>query len=179
MKNMILILLMLFFAIGCSEEEPKQQLKIPSIYGTWQLVEAWYFDIANPNNTNWGKVSNGYKITFNKDLSYEPEIKPYDCNEISSSVFVVQNDSEINTESEKDILNFIGVAVHDNSEINILETTITCTSSDITFKSKSIYVFQDATHLILIPIEPTCPEGCARKFKKRAELSNKSNIYRE
>ena len=165
MKTMILILSMLFLVTGCNEEKVNEQQE-NSIYGTWQLVEAWYFDIANPNNTNWGRVSNGYKLTFNKDLSYKPEIKPYDCNEISSSVFVVQNDSEINTDSKKYILNLIGVAVQDNLEINTLETTIICNDSTIIFKTKDIYLFKDVTHLILIPIEPSCPEACAFLFNK-------------
>ena len=63
-------------------------------------------------------------------------------------------------------MDLIGVEVHDNPEINTLETTVICNDSTMIFKTKDIYLFKDVTHLILIPIEPGCDEACAFLFNK-------------
>jgi len=50
--------------------------------------------------------------------------------------------------------------------MNILEITIECTNPDTVFESQDSYSFENSNYLILRPIEPECPEGCAFKYKK-------------
>ena len=45
MKNMYLILSVLFLFTGCNEEEAKKQ-EDTSIYGTWQLTQSFVVDGA-------------------------------------------------------------------------------------------------------------------------------------
>lgn len=127
---------------GCDKSEENNDTE-NSIYGTWQLTKRTANDFdGSPND--WEQVENGYTIIFNEDYSYESEINPSDCNEIGSSVYLVQNEGEV----------------------NILEISITCINPDMVFESTFSYAFEDATNLILTPIEPACPEGCAFKYKK-------------
>ena len=72
MKNMYLILSVLFLFTGCSEEETKQQEN--SIYGTWQLVER--FDGGSPNPIQI--IENGEILVFGQDNSYFNN--SYQCN---------------------------------------------------------------------------------------------------
>ncbi|MFD1614136.1 hypothetical protein [Gelatiniphilus marinus] len=142
MKNLVLML-SLTLAIGsCSQNEENIQTDA-SVYGTWQLIKSTANNVDG-SPSGWQQVENGYKIIFNKDFSYESEIHPSDCNGISSSTYAVQNEPGNST----------------------IETTIVCDNPNKTFKSKHSYSFEDATYLILTPIEPSCPEGCAFMFKK-------------
>lgn len=127
---------------SCSQSNEKEQVKV-SIIGTWQLVEEKYGNFDGGSG-DWEQVENGRLITFNADLSYEPEITPSNCGEVNSSTYFLKN----------------------NSEMNVLEITIECTNPDSVFESQDSYSFENSTHLILRPIEPTCPEGCAFKYKK-------------
>ncbi|MDX1700426.1 MAG: hypothetical protein R3250_07400, partial [Melioribacteraceae bacterium] len=70
------------------------------------------------------------------------EISPTNCNEIDSSIFLLENESNL----------------------NIVETTITCINPDAFFQSTNSYTFDKNGDLILKPIDPPCPEGCAFKF---------------
>lgn len=133
----------LVFTLGsCSQSEENNEIE-NSIYGTWQLIERKAGNVDGTPN-DWESISNGYKITFNENSSYESEIEPSNCNEVSSSVYNLRNESEI----------------------NILEITILCVDPNTTFESKDSYIIEDATFLILTPIEPECFEGCAFKYKK-------------
>jgi len=140
MKNFILILSLVIIVGGCSNSEENSDT-LYSINGTWQLTKSTANNVDGTPN-DWEQVENGYKITFNQDFSYESEINPTDCNEIGSSLYIV------------------------DSEENLLETSITCSNPDIVFESTFSYSFENATILILSPIEPACPEGCAFMYRK-------------
>lgn len=142
MKKLILIFSLTITLSSCSQSEENNEIE-NSIYGTWQLTERTANNVDGTPN-DWESISNGYKITFNKDFSYESEIEPSNCNEVSSSVYNLRNESGS----------------------NILEITISCVDPNITFESKDSYTIEDATFLIISPIEPACPEGCAFKYKK-------------
>lgn len=142
MKNLILIFSLVVTVYSCSQNKENSHSE-NSIYGTWQLIERTANNYDGTIN-NWEQIENGYKITFNEDFSYESEISPSECNEISNSSFVIVNESSINT----------------------IEITINCNNPDISFESKDYYTFEDSSHLILNPIEPACPEGCSFKYKK-------------
>lgn len=142
MKKLLLISVLLIAVISCSQSSEKEQVD-GSIIGTWQLVEERYGNFDGSSG-NWEQVENGRLITFNTDLSYEPEITPSNCGEVSSSTYFLNN----------------------SSEINVLEITIECTNPDTVFESQDYYSFENSIYLILRPIEPACPEGCAFKYKK-------------
>lgn len=142
MKKLILISVLLIAVNSCSQSSEKEQAE-GSIAGTWQLVEERYGNFDGSSG-NWEQIENGRLITFNADLSYEPEITPSNCGEVNSSSYFLQN----------------------NSEMNILEITIECTNPDTVFESQDSYSFENSNYLILRPIEPECPEGCAFKYKK-------------
>ena len=57
----------------------------------------------------------------NEDFSYESEISPTNCNEIDSSIFLLENESNL----------------------NIVETTITCINPDAFFQSTNSYTFDN------------------------------------
>ena len=142
MKNLILVFSLIIVTNSCSQSDENKQIE-NSIYGTWQLSDRTANNVDGTPN-DWEQVENGYKITFNEDFSYNSEIYPNDCNEISSSTYITQSEEEI----------------------NILEIIIICNNQSETFKSKYSYTFENSTHLILNPIEPVCPEGCVFKYKK-------------
>ncbi|SKB35215.1 hypothetical protein SAMN05660776_0640 [Salegentibacter holothuriorum] len=142
MKNIGLIFSIIITLASCSKSEQDNPTD-NSINGTWQLIE------RTANNTDgspnaWEQVENGYKITFNEDFTYESEINPTNCNEVVESIYLLENESEL----------------------NIIEITITCINPEISFQSTDSYTFDKNGHLILKPIEPVCPEGCAFKFRK-------------
>ena len=62
---MFLILSMIFFIIGCDEEDTKKQGN--SIYGTWQLVESFSHP---PSGNGWSQVDNGFTLTVKSDNSF-------------------------------------------------------------------------------------------------------------
>lgn len=140
MKTMILILSILLLTTGCSEDETVQQEN--SILGTWQLIETKFNDANGAGR--WEPFEIGRIIIFNQDLSYESEIYPTDCGGINSSTYRIQNESEI----------------------NVVEITITCVNPNMVFESTDSFSFDENSNLILIPIEPECPEGCAFKYEK-------------
>lgn len=133
----------MFTINSCSQQNEDNTDVESNIYGTWQLIEQTTNNIdGSPND--WEQVRNGYKITFNRDFSYESEIYPSNCNEVSSSVYNLINEPDG----------------------NLLEITISCVNPNTTFESKDFYSIEGSTFLIRSPIEPPCPEGCAFKFKK-------------
>ena len=144
MKTMILILPIFFLITGCGEEEPKQQLDTNSIYGTWQLVEQYYFNYGYLEKDTWTKVLNGETIVFYKnDLFFSSRADTCSINPLTSGRFRM------------------GTA--DN--YNFIEMSLSCTE-DI-FNIKDIYTFEN-NYLILSPID-VCDEGCAFKYKKIAD----------
>lgn len=66
MKNMFLILSILFLITGCSEEEAKQQES--SIYGTWQLTKRQH---VLPSSIQI--IENGEIITFTSSGSFNSD----------------------------------------------------------------------------------------------------------
>lgn len=64
MKNIYLILSVLFLFTGCNEEETKQQEN--SFYGTWQLIERFDGGSPTPNQN----LENGEVITFSSENLY-------------------------------------------------------------------------------------------------------------
>lgn len=141
MKILILIFSVIVL-VSCSKSEENNPPE-NSIYGTWQLIERTANNVdGSPNG--WEQVENGYKITFNEDFSYEAEINPANCNEVDRSIYLLENEPEL----------------------NIIKTTITCINPEASFQSTHSYTFERAGHLILKPIEPACAEGCAFKFRK-------------
>ncbi|GGW93564.1 hypothetical protein [Salegentibacter mishustinae] len=142
MRNIVLIFSILITLVSCSKNE-KDNPTDNSINGTWQLIGRTANNVdGSPND--WEQVENGYKITFNEDFTYESEISPANCNEIDSSIYLIENESEL----------------------NIIETTITCINPEVFFQSTHSYSFDKNGHLNLKPIEPGCPEGCTFKFRK-------------
>ncbi len=70
MKNMILILSVLFFFTGCNEEEIKQEEQDNSIYGTWQLVSFINESINSILLESDFQNSNQITIDFKEDMSF-------------------------------------------------------------------------------------------------------------
>ena len=144
MKNMYLILTMFFLFTGCGQEEPKQQLDTNSIYGTWQLVEQFYYNIIDPEST-WTKVSNGEIIVFYKNNMY-----------YSSTANTCSSDPPIS--------GYFKTGTTDKN-YNFIAISLSCTEG--TFNIKEGYTFEN-NYLILSPID-VCDEGCSYKYKKIAE----------
>ncbi|WP_445730886.1 hypothetical protein [Mariniflexile sp.] len=142
MKNLVLILILMIAISSCSQSDENKPIK-NSIVGSWQLIERTANN-ANGTPNEWEQIEDGYIITFNQDSTYESEISPSECNEIDNSSYFVQN----------------------QSEENILEINITCINPNMVFESKYSYSFESANHLVMIPIEPACDEGCSFKYRK-------------
>jgi hypothetical protein len=84
MKNMFLLLSILFFITGCSEEKTEQQNN--SIYGTWQLIERFDGGSPTPNQI----VENGEIIVFSSDNSYSNNTYQCDGNyNINNSIIEI------------------------------------------------------------------------------------------
>lgn len=81
---MFLLLSILFFITGCSEEKTEQQNN--SIYGTWQLIERFDGGSPTPNQI----VENGEIIVFSSDNSYSNNTYQCDGNyNINNSIIEI------------------------------------------------------------------------------------------
>ena len=149
MKNMILILSMLLFLTGCSEEEQRQQqLDTSSIFGTWQLVEKYDGGSLQPKQL----VENGYLLSFDTSGS------------------VITTDWLIcDRPSDSWLHGGYSIQEIDNQEAVIFE--FFCPKLNKTIPDIERYVYFRYDSLILTPTNRvnTCDEGCSEKFKKIAE----------
>ena len=149
MKNMILILSMLFLITGCNEGEVNEQ-QGTSIYGTWQLIEFYSFSgLATGNEeSNWNKVDDGYILELKPDghfVSSEHE-------ECQTGTFTVTSD-----ESDDYVTLKYGcegfVARHNRNkdyDKNVLSYSYVITNSVMELK----------------PVSYTCYEGCDVRLTK-------------
>jgi len=135
---MYLIITVLFFFTGCSEEETKQQEN--SIYGTWKLIEV-YSNIGNGENS-WNEVDVGYTYTMNIDNSFL-STKYNECN---SGKFEIDN--------AKNTISFIFDCLSFYPCVNQSNSCI------------EYFSFQEEK-LILSASYQDCDEGCPQfKFEK-------------
>ncbi|MBC6401693.1 MAG: hypothetical protein GDA42_10380 [Ekhidna sp.] len=137
MKTMILILSMLFFAIGCSEDGSNEQQK-PSIYGTWKLIETYGSD--GGSNPQWATIKNGYTYIFNKNETFSSTR----FNECTTGIYLLTNNTLT--------LDF---------DCNEFDTGVEESSG--TFVEN--YIFEN-NNLILTPSYLSCFEGCGYKFER-------------
>ena len=151
MKNMILTLVTLFFATGCSEEEQKQrQLDTSSIFGTWQLIEFYSFSglATEDQENNWNKVDNGYILELKPDRHFVSN----EFEECQEGTFTITSD-----ESDDYVTLKYGcegfVARHNYNKDH---------DEDILSYS---YVITDSV-MELKPISYTCYEGCDVRLTK-------------
>ncbi|MDE0470544.1 MAG: hypothetical protein OXH57_01275, partial [Ekhidna sp.] len=144
MKNMILILSMLFFVIGCNEEKVNEQQE-NSIYGTWQLKEQWLGNVGDVS-VNWTSVSNGYTMSLMKNNSF------------SSTEFTVCQNS----------VNNGNLTLSQNESINLIEISFQCDSRSNQLTRTYVYSFENK-YLVLSPYSNPCDEGCSFKYKKTAD----------
>ncbi|MBC6401119.1 MAG: hypothetical protein GDA51_11780 [Ekhidna sp.] len=154
---MILILSMLSFAIGCSKEEPKQQLDTTSIYGTWQLVES---GIGLPH-LGGGSYSetNGYKISFFQDLKFSSKCsESEEVLDSGSIVGVCTNSNGENMSGEYLIID------HERSITLIFDKIVDGFAGD-NFAKKRTYQFRFEDQYLLLT-NNLCDEGCYDKLEK-------------
>ena len=137
MKNMFLILTMLFLYTGCNEEDTKQQEK--SIYGTWQLIEI--YQSGGGSNPQWTAVNIGYTYTFKDDGTF------------SSTRFTECTSGTYKTSTNSITLDY---------SCDGFDTGIE--SPPGTFVEN--YMFEN-NNLTLTPSYLNCVESCDYKFEKR------------
>lgn len=136
MKNMYLILSVLFLFTGCNEEEAKQQEN--SIYGTWKLIEIYQSD--GGSNPQWTIADISYTYTFNNNGTFS-STRFAEC---ASGTHKVTNKS-----------------ITLNYSCNEFDTGIE--NPPGTFVEN--YIFEK-NNLILTPSYLNCIEGCGYKFEK-------------
>ena len=140
MKNMYLILSVLFLFTGCNEEEAKQQEN--SLISTWQLKEQWLGNVGD-TSISWSEVADGYSITFLENNNYS-----------STEFTACQNN-----------VNNGSFSLEENSLSKLVEISIQCSSTGNDFIRKYTYIFEN-DNLILTPFSHPCDEGCSYKFVK-------------
>lgn len=146
MKNMILILSMLLFIAGCSQEEAKQQDN--TVYGNWKLTKRTANNIDGSSN-NWENVKNGVNIIFDEDFIFKSNEFTVCNNYTNNGVF------KLNEITESDIIK------------KTIEITINnCQKKPNGIFTRSFYYSFSGNSLILIPKKPACFEGCAFLYKK-------------
>tara|TARA_B110000114_G_C14824950_1_gene290247 strand:+ start:26 stop:451 length:426 start_codon:yes stop_codon:yes gene_type:complete len=137
MKNMYLILAVLFLFTGCNEKEAKQQ-EDTSIYGTWQLTQSFVVDGVSGD---WKDIENGFIITLNKNNTFSSN-KFQECSIGTYS---------INTNNNKITFEY-GCSNFTPCESN---------------SSKCVEVFVLENQLLkFTPEYSSCIEGCGERLKK-------------
>ena len=156
MKNMILTLVMLFFATGCSEEEPKQQVDRTSIYGTWRLVES---GIGVPHlGGGFYLTANGYQISFFQNLKFSSKCSENEeVLDSGSIVGVCTNSNGENMSGEYLII--------DDETVTLIFDKVVDGFADDSSAKKRTYLFDfEDQHLLLANI--LCVQGCYDKLEK-------------
>ncbi len=144
MKNMYLILTMLFLFTGCNEEESKQQEN--SIYGTWQLTKRTGNN-ADDTPNDWENVNNGFILKFEDNLTFESNESTICENSLNTGEF--------------------SLSTTNNDTKDIIEITINnCDSSSNGSFIRVFYYYFNGSDLVLVPKEPACDEGCAFLYNK-------------
>ena len=137
MKSIIISALTIFLFIGCEEETVEQNET--SIYGTWQLVEAWVVDGVDGK---WVSVEEGYLYELKPSKAFE-STRYEEC---KTGTFQIENDSLI--------------FIYDCPQFNPCEKgNSRCVEK---FEKKGDII-------VMTPTYQNCAEGCGRKFKKVAD----------